>query len=147
MKCPYCGYDDDKVVDSRPTKEESAIRRRRECLNCQRRFTTYEYVEEIALTVRKCDGKREPFDRAKLKRGIMTALAKRPVSALSIEDLVSTVEEQCYEVEDREVSSADIGEIVMERLRVIDDVAYIRFASVYRRFEDLGEFRRELDQM
>ena len=146
MKCPFCGHPEDKVVDSRSIKDGAAVRRRRECLGCSRRFTTYEYVE-FPLMVIKHDGRREPFDRAKLKRGINLALTKRPVSPEQIDRLVAEVEERCYADDRQELSSAEVGDIVMERLRGLDEVAYIRFASVYRRFRDAGEFRRELDRM
>ena len=146
MKCPFCDHPEDKVLDSRMIKDGAAIRRRRECLECARRFTTYEYIE-IPLMVLKHDARREQFDRGKLKRGIVTALAKRPVSAEAIDRLVAEVEEHCNESGKQEISSSEIGRIVMEKLRLLDEVAYIRFASVYRRFHDVGEFRRELEQM
>jgi transcriptional repressor NrdR len=146
MKCPYCGHLEDKVVDTRPTMEDAAIRRRRECLGCGRRFTTYEYIE-IPLMVRKEDGRREPFSREKLRRGVELGLVKRPVPEGAVERLVAEVEEECQHLERQEVGSNEIGAMVMERLRKLDKVAYIRFASVYRRFRDVGEFRRELDKM
>jgi len=134
-------------VDSRSIKEGAVIRRRRECLGCGQRFTTYEYIEFTPLVVRKLDGRNEGFDRGKLKRGVVIALAKRPVSPEEIDRLVSEVEERCHELGRQEVTSGDIGEIVMEKLRRLDEVAYIRFASVYRRFEDVGGFRREIDRI
>ena len=146
MKCPYCGHLEDKVVDSRAKREGAAIRRRRECMNCKRRYTTYEYVE-TPLTVIKRDGSRDTFDRGRLKKGIELALTKRPIPAQTVEKLVSEVEEECQKLEQLEVDSSYIGELVMQKLRDIDEVAYIRFASVYRRFEDAGEFRKELDKM
>ncbi len=144
MKCPYCGYKDDKVVDSRATAEESAIRRRRECLKCGKRFTTYEYIEEVSLLVIKKDGRREPFDRKKILSGIIKACEKRPISMEKIEDIVIQIERAIQKKSDREVSSSRIGELVMERLKGLDDVAYVRFASVYRQFKDVGQFMVEL---
>ncbi len=146
LKCPYCGHLEDKVVDSRSKREGAATRRRRECLGCGRRFTTYEYIE-APLSVRKRDGRREPFNRAKLRHGVELALTKRTVSTEAVMKLVSEVEEECLKLEVPEVASSDIGAIVMKKLKSLDEVAYIRFASVYRRFEDAGEFRKELDQM
>ncbi len=147
MKCPFCGHEEDKVVDSRSTREGAAIRRRRECISCSQRFTTYEYVEDAPLMVVKRDGRSESFDRAKLQRGVSTSLAKRPISAPEINRLVSEVDEQCHGLGRHEIKALEIGEMVMSRLRELDKVAYIRFASVYRRFEDAGEFRKELDRM
>ncbi len=147
MKCPFCGHLEDKVVDSRAKREGAAIRRRRECLRCGGRFTTYEYVEITPLVVLKNDGRNEPFDRGKLKQGINIAFTKRPVSTEVIESLVTDIEEKCYGLGRQQVTSEEIGEMVMEKLKGVDEVAYIRFASVYRRFEDAGEFRRELDRM
>ena len=144
MKCPYCGYKDYKVVDSRATAEESAIRRRRECLKCGKRFTTYEYIEEVSLMVIKKDGRREPFDRKKVLSGIIKACEKRPVSMEKMEDIVIQVERAIQKKSDREVSASRIGELVMERLKALDDVAYVRFASVYRQFKDVGQFMVEL---
>jgi len=144
MKCPYCGYKEDKVVDSRATAEESAIRRRRECLKCGKRFTTYEYIEEVSLMVIKKDGRREPFDRKKVLSGIIKACEKRPVSMEKMEDIVIQTERAIQKKSDREVSSSRIGELVMEKLKVLDDVAYVRFASVYRQFKDVGQFMVEL---
>ena len=144
MKCPYCGYKDDKVVDSRATQEESAIRRRRECLKCGKRFTTYEYIEEVSLMVIKKDSRREPFDRKKILAGIIKACEKRPVSLEKMEEIVTQVEHAIQKKSDREVSSPRIGELVMERLKTLDDVAYVRFASVYRQFKDVGQFMVEL---
>jgi len=144
MKCPYCGYKDDKVVDSRATSEESAIRRRRECLKCGKRFTTYEYIEEVSLMVIKKDGRREPFDRKKVLSGIIKACEKRPVSMDKMEDIVIQIERAIQKKSDREVLASRVGELVMERLKVLDDVAYVRFASVYRQFKDVGQFMVEL---
>ena len=146
MKCPYCGHLEDKVVDSRSKREGAATRRRRQCLGCGRRFTTYEYIE-APLSVRKHDGRREPFNRSKLRHGVELALTKRTVSTEAVMKLVSEVEEECLKLEVPEVASSDIGAIVMKKLKSLDEVAYIRFASVYRRFEDAGEFRKELERM
>ena len=144
MKCPYCGYKEDKVVDSRATAEESAVRRRRECLKCGKRFTTYEYIEEVSLMVIKKDGRREPFDRKKVLSGIIKACEKRPISMEKMEDVVIQIERAIQKKSDREVSASRIGELVMERLKALDDVAYVRFASVYRQFKDVGQFMEEL---
>ncbi|MFA5231559.1 MAG: transcriptional regulator NrdR [Candidatus Omnitrophota bacterium] len=144
MKCPFCGYKEDKVVDSRATAEESAVRRRRECLKCGKRFTTYEYIEEVSLLVIKKDGRREAFDRKKILAGIIRACEKRPVSVEKMENVVVQVEHSIQKKNDREVSSSRIGELVMEKLKFIDDVAYVRFASVYRQFKDVGQFMVEL---
>lgn len=147
MRCPYCGYKEDKVVDSRATAEESAIRRRRECLKCGKRFTTYEYIEEVSLMVIKKDGRRQPFDRKKILTGIMKACEKRPISMEKMEEIVVQVERAIQKKSDREVASSRIGELVMEKLKVMDDVAYVRFASVYRQFKDVGQFMVELKDM
>jgi transcriptional repressor NrdR len=144
MRCPHCGYKEDKVVDSRATQEESAIRRRRECLKCGKRFTTYEYIEEVSLMVIKKDGRREPFDRKKVISGIMKACEKRPISMEKMEEIATSVERAIQKKSDREVSSPRIGELVMEKLKALDDVAYVRFASVYRQFKDVGQFMEEL---
>jgi transcriptional repressor NrdR len=147
MKCPYCSHVEDTVIETRTIKDWSAIRRRRECLACGKRFTTYEEIEAAPLMVLKLDGRREPFNRAKMKRGLATALAKRPVSMEAIDKLVREVEEECHELGVQELPSNQIGEMVMKKLRQVDEVAYIRFASVYRRFQDAGEFRKELESM
>jgi len=147
MRCPFCGYKEDKVVDSRATAEESAVRRRRECLKCGKRFTTYEYVEEVSLMVIKKDSRREPFDRKKLLAGIMKACEKRPVSMERMEEIATGVERAIQRKSDREVNSQDIGELIMEKLRTLDDVAYVRFASVYRQFKDVSQFMKELKTM
>jgi len=144
MRCPSCGYKEDKVVDSRATAEESAIRRRRECLKCGKRFTTYEYVEDVSLLVIKKDGRREAFDRKKVLAGIIRACEKRPVSVEKMENVVTQVEHAIQKKNDREVLASKIGELVMEKLKFIDDVAYVRFASVYRQFKDVGQFMVEL---
>ena len=147
MKCPSCGHDEDRVVDSRAIKDGSAVRRRRECLACSRRYTTYEYIEESPLLVVKRDGRREPFDRPKLMRSIKLAIAKRPVSSEAVAKAVSEIEDRCHEIGTQEILASQIGEFVMGKLRTLDEVAYIRFASVYRRFQDAGEFKRELEMM
>ncbi len=144
MRCPFCGYKEDKVVDSRATAEESAVRRRRECLKCGKRFTTYEYVEEVSLLVIKKDGRREAFDRKKVLAGIIRACEKRPVSVEKMEEVATQVERAIQKKSDREAASSKIGELVMEKLKLIDDVAYVRFASVYRQFKDVGQFMVEL---
>ncbi len=144
MRCPFCAYKEDKVVDSRATAEESAVRRRRECLKCGKRFTTYEYVEEVSLLVIKKDGRREAFDRKKILAGIIRACEKRPVSVEKMEEIVTQVERLIQKKSDREALSNKIGELVMEKLKLIDDVAYVRFASVYRQFKDVGQFMVEL---
>lgn len=144
MKCPYCGYNEDKVVDSRSSAENDSIRRRRECLKCQRRFTTYEHIEEIPLMVVKKNGQREPFDRNKLTSGILRACEKRPVSVNKIENLVDYIERYMQRKHDKEVRSSQIGEMVMKKLQETDQVAYVRFASVYREFKDITEFMNEL---
>jgi len=144
MKCPFCGYKEDKVVDSRATAEESAVRRRRECLKCGKRFTTYEYVEEVSLMVIKKDSRREPFDRKKILAGIMKACEKRPISVEKMEEVATSIERAVQKKSDREVSSSRIGELIMEKLKILDDVAYVRFASVYRQFKDVSQFMEEL---
>lgn len=144
MKCLYCGYKEDKVVDSRATQGSSSIRRRRECLRCGKRFTTYEYIEEISLMVVKKDGRREAFDRKKILAGIVRACEKRPISMEKMEEIVAFVERSIQKKYDREVPTTKIGELVMERLKNLDDVAYVRFASVYRQFKDVGQFMLEL---
>ena len=147
MRCPFCGHDEDRVVDSRPSDEGSAIRRRRECIACSSRFTTYEKIESLPLLVIKKNGTREPFDRGKLMAGIMKSCQKRPVSNQQIDDLVSSIEVQTQNALKREISSQEIGELVMERLKDIDEVAYVRFASVYRQFKDVNSFLDELHDM
>ena len=144
MKCPFCDNDEDRVIDSRQVREGSAIRRRRECLHCRRRFTTYEFVEEISTFVLKSNGAREPFDRMKVLKGIKIACNKRPVSLERIEAIAAAVETKVQAADGREVPSRQIGEWVMEELRDVDQVAYVRFASVYRRFDDVDQFVREL---
>lgn len=147
MRCPFCGRDDDKVIDSRPADEGATIRRRRECLQCGNRFTTYEKVETLPLMVIKKDGSRQPFNRDKLIAGIQKSCEKRPVSTQEIESLVDSIESQYQNSLKREVSSRDIGEAVMEGLQELDDVAYVRFASVYRQFKDVSSFLNELNEI
>ncbi len=144
MKCPFCGNGENKVIDSRISKEGNAIRRRRECLSCGKRFTTYEYVEEVLPVVVKKDGRREPFKREKIRSGIKKACEKRAISMDRIDGVVDRVEQACQESQQKEISSAEIGEKVMEELHRLDGVAYVRFASVYRRFKDAGDFLDEL---
>jgi transcriptional repressor NrdR len=147
MKCPHCGHEEDKVVDSRPSQDGRAIRRRRECLGCNERFTTYEYVEQSTLTVIKSDNRREPFDRSKLLQGLKLACNKRPVSAKQVENLADQVEGEINNRSKSEILSHDIGEIVMSRLRDVDEIAYVRFASVYRKFKDKEEFLEEMKKL
>jgi transcriptional repressor NrdR len=144
MKCPFCANRENKVIDSRLSKDSSAIRRRRECLGCERRFTTYEVVEDVLPTVVKKDGRREPFDRAKILSGIKKACQKRPISTDAIEKILENVQNACQEYQDKEIASSAIGEIVMKELHALDGVAYVRFASVYRQFRDVAEFVDEL---
>ncbi|MGH7458840.1 MAG: transcriptional regulator NrdR [Longimicrobiaceae bacterium] len=147
MRCPYCQNDEDRVVDSRTSREGRAIRRRRECTGCGRRFTTYEYVEERPLQIRKRSGEREGYDRRKLLRGIRMACAKRPVAADEIERVVEEVERWLDRQDEQEVGSDVLGERVMEQLKTRDHIAYVRFASVYRNFQDLTEFYEELREL
>ncbi len=147
MKCPFCGHNDNKVVDSRVSKDASVIRRRRECLECGQRFTTYERVEELETYVIKKDGTREVYDRGKVKKGIMLALQKRPVSVNVVEEFLDQLEAGFQEQNRREIPAAEVGEAVISWLRKIDDVAYVRFASVYREFRDVKEFMAELERL
>lgn len=147
MKCPFCGHAENKVIDSRISKDGKAVRRRRECLGCGKRFTTYEYVEDILPMVVKKDGRREQFDRQKILGGIKKACEKRPISMESIDKLVENVEQACQEVQTEEISSTLIGEKIMNELKMFDGVAYVRFASVYRQFRDVGEFMSELKDL
>jgi transcriptional repressor NrdR len=147
MKCPYCGNEENKVVDSRPVQDGRAVRRRRECLGCNERFTTYEYIEAVTLTVVKSDERREPFDRQKVAHGIKLACNKRPVGGKKIEAIVSEIEAQLSELSRNEVTSKYIGELVMEKLKEVDQIAYVRFASVYRKFADTTEFLEELSKL
>lgn len=147
MKCPFCGYADSKVVDSRPADEGSSIRRRRECLKCGKRFTTYETIERTPLMLVKRDGTRQPYDRQKLLNGIIKACEKRPVSIQRMKELVNKIEQRLFSSLDYEISSKLIGEMVMEELRSVDEVAYVRFASVYRQFKDINTFMEELNML
>jgi len=147
MRCPFCGVNDDKVLDSREAPDGSAIKRRRECKHCQRRFTTFEQIEEMVLYVVKRDGRREPFRREKILRGLQLACTGRPVSAQTLEDTAEDIERMLYNRLDREVPSSEIGDMIMERLRALDQVAYVRFASVYRQFEDATQFREIVNML
>ncbi len=147
MKCPFCNFEQSKVVDSRPSRDGRAIRRRRECLSCSERFTTYERIEEFQPIVVKKDGRRDAFDRRKVIEGIVKACEKRPVSMDDVEAFVSSLEKEIQEKGDVEVPSSFIGERVMARLRKWDDVAYVRFASVYKQFKDLNEFMAQLQEL
>ncbi len=147
MKCPYCSFEESKVIDSRPTDEGERIRRRRECLNCQKRFTTYEIIESLPIVVIKKDKSREVFNRDKLINGMLKACEKRPVSINDIERAVDDIEVKLQNSLDREVTSDNIGELVMEKLKGLDEVAYVRFASVYRQFKDLSTFMEELNKL
>jgi len=147
MICPYCGFQESRVIDSRPTDERSSIRRRRECLSCQKRFTTYETIESLPMIVIKKDGSRQAFDRDKLLRGLMKACEKRPVPLQTLENMVSEVEQVLFNSLDREVTSDRIGELIIERLKKVDEVAYVRFASVYRQFKDINTFMTELKKI
>lgn len=147
MRCPFCGHIEDKVVDSRESREGEAIRRRRECLGCGRRFTSYERVEEVPIVVVKKDGRREPFDRAKLLKGLLAACQKRPVSLARLEELATDIQAKLLERSDREIRARDLGEVVMDELKGLDQVAYVRFASVYRDFKDLPDFVKALEEV
>ena len=147
MKCPFCSFEDSKVVDSRPTDEGTSIRRRRECLHCGKRFTTYETVERMPLMLIKRDGTRQAYDRQKLLNGLVKACEQRPVSLMQLEQIVDHVEQKLFSSLESEVSSKVIGELVMEQLRKVDEVAYVRFASVYRQFKDINTFMEELNTL
>ncbi len=147
MKCPFCGYEESKVIDSRPTDEGERIRRRRECLQCAKRFTTYEMIESLPIIVIKKDGSRETFDRQKLLTGMLRACEKRPVSIEMLDRAISDIETVIQNSLDREVNSDKIGELVMDKLKDIDEVAYVRFASVYRQFKDINTFMDELNKL
>ena len=147
MKCPFCGGLDDRVVDSRESREGQVIRRRRECAACGRRFTSYETIEEIPYVVVKKDGRREPFDRKKLRGGLVKACEKRPVPPARLDAIVDEIETRLHDSEEREMSTGQIGSLVMDRLRDLDKVAYVRLASVYRKFEDVDEFFTELKSL
>ncbi len=147
MKCPYCGYAESKVVDSRPADEGESIRRRRECLSCSKRFTTYENVESLPLVVIKKDSRRETFDRNKILNGMLKACEKRPISLSDLESCVDEIEMTIQNTLKREISTIEIGELVMSHLRELDEVAYVRFASVYRQFKDINSFMTELNKL
>ena len=147
MKCPFCGYSESKVIDSRPTDEGERIRRRRECMSCGKRFTTYEVIESVPIIVVKKDKSREPFDREKLFNGLLRACEKRPVSVETVEKIVDDIEATIQNSLDREVTSIRIGELAMDKLKETDEVAYVRFASVYRKFKDINTFMDELAKL
>jgi transcriptional repressor NrdR len=147
MKCPFCGANKDKVVDSRESQDGEVTRRRHECLKCKRRFTTYEHVEEIPLMVIKKDGRREPFDRKKILNGLIKACEKRPISMERLEEVTNKIEQTLYKRFDKEVHSKEIGEMLMESLHNLDEIAYVRFASVYRQFKDINQFVKELKEI
>ena len=147
MKCPFCGFEESKVIDSRPTDEGQRIRRRRECLKCGKRFTTYEIIESLPIIVIKKDKSRETFNRDKLMTGLLRACEKRPVSINTLDNMIDEIETVLQNSLDREVSSEKIGELVMEKLKKIDEVAYVRFASVYRQFKDINTFMHELNKL
>lgn len=147
MRCPYCGYSESKVLDSRSTEEGSSIRRRRECVQCERRFTTYERIEETSLMVIKKDGRREVFSPQKIMNGLLKACEKRPISMEVLENAVGEIEKKLRNSWVREIDSQQIGEIVMEQLKEIDEVAYVRFASVYRQFKDINKFLQEVQKL
>ena len=147
MKCPYCGEDNTRVIDSRPAEENSAIRRRRQCDACRHRFTTYEKVETLPLFVIKKDNTRESYSRSKIEKGILSACHKRPVSAAQINQLIDEIEARIFSMEEKEIRSSVIGELVMEKLKSLDEVAYVRFASVYREFKDVNTFLQELEKI
>lgn len=147
MKCPFCGFEESKVIDSRPTDEGQRIRRRRECLQCAKRFTTYEIIESLPIIVIKKDKSREAFNRDKLMTGLLRACEKRPVSIDTLDKMIDEIESVLQNSLDREVSSEKIGQLVMEKLKKIDEVAYVRFASVYRQFKDINTFMHELNKL
>ena len=147
MKCPYCGHPESKVIESRPADENASIRRRRECLSCARRFTTYETVESLPIVVIKKDGSRQSFDRQKVLRGMIRACEKRPVALAELERIADEIEQELQNSMEREIRTEVIGEKVMERLRKVDQVAYVRFASVYRQFKDIDTFMAELNKL
>ncbi|OPL08002.1 MAG: NrdR family transcriptional regulator [delta proteobacterium ML8_F1] len=147
MKCPYCGFVESKVIDSRPTEDGYVIRRRRQCLSCSNRFTTYEKVEEVQLIVVKKDGTRESFNRGKIINGLVRACEKRPISIEVMENIADRIEQKLINSMEQEIPSGEIGELLMEELKALDEVAYVRFASVYRQFKDLNTFVKELTKM
>lgn len=147
MRCPFCNHPEDKVIDSRESKEGESIRRRRECLKCARRFTTYERIDEIPYMVIKKDGRREKFDRQKVMQGLVRASEKRPISMGKLAEIIDDVETRLSETSDRELSTIEIGEMLMDRLKRLDKIAYVRFASVYRDFQDVDAFLREVSDL
>ena len=147
MKCPYCGYEESKVIDSRPTDENERIRRRRECIKCGKRFTTYEIIENVPIIVVKKDKSREVFDRNKVMEGMLRACKKRPITTQALEEAISQIESTLQSATDREVSSVRIGELIMEKLKEIDEVAYVRFASVYKAFDSASAFIEEISKL
>ncbi|MCI9201381.1 MAG: transcriptional repressor NrdR [Lachnospiraceae bacterium] len=147
MKCPFCGHDNTRVIDSRPAEDNNSIRRRRVCDECDKRFTTYEKIETIPLIIIKKDNNRETYDRSKIEAGVLRACHKRPVSAGQLERLVEEVETEIFNMEEKEISTQDIGELVMNKLKDVDAVAYVRFASVYREFKDINTFMDELKKV
>ena len=147
MRCPFCGYQEDRVIESRAVRDGEAIRRRRECLSCARRFTTYEQIEETQPMVVKKDQRREPFDRSKILRSMLIACEKRPISVETLEQVADRIETELYESGRREVNSVEIGEKVIEALHALDQVAYVQFASVYRQFEDISQFKEIVDRL
>jgi transcriptional repressor NrdR len=147
MRCPFCGFLESKVIDSRESKKGLSVRRRRECLSCQRRFTTYEKIEELPYMIVKKDGSRQPFDSQKLLKGIMKACEKRPIPISRLEEVVEELETKLQERPEKEMTASEVGQYVMERLKSLDKVAYVRFASVYREFKDVMEFKQELEHL
>ena len=147
MKCPFCGFAESKVIDSRPAEEGTTIRRRRECLACQKRFTTYETIEHLPLVVVKRDGSRQQFDRVKLINGMVRACEKRPVTLSQLEKIADEIEQELQSALEREITTEEVGEMVMKRLKSVDEVAYVRFASVYRQFKDIDTFMQELTKL
>ena len=147
MKCPYCVYPESKVIDSRPAEEGATIRRRRECLGCQKRFTTYEIMERLPLVVIKRDGSRQTFDKDKLVRGLLRSCEKRPVTLDDLEAIANDIEQELQNRMEREISAIEVGELAMDRLRALDEVAYVRFASVYRQFKDISTFMDEVSKL
>ena len=147
MKCPYCAFGESKVIDSRPAEEGATIRRRRECLSCQKRFTTYETMERLPLLVIKRNGTRQPFDKVKLVEGLIRACEKRPVALGELEAIASDIEQELQNRMEREISAIEVGEMIMDKLRDLDEVAYVRFASVYRQFKDINTFRDEVNKL
>ena len=147
MKCPYCAFGESKVIDSRPAEEGATIRRRRECLSCQKRFTTYETMERLPLLVIKRNGTRQPFDKVKLVEGLLRSCEKRPVALGDLEAIATEIEQELQNRMEREISAVEVGELVMDKLRELDEVAYVRFASVYRQFKDINTFRDEVNKL